>query len=153
MFTPATKATSGHDENISRAEFARRAGKTLAERLEELSLALYRFGHERALDAGIILADTKFEFGLADDALILIDELMTPDSSRFWDLDQYRPGGPQQSFDKQYVRDYLEQIGWDKQPPAPPLPAEVVAGTTSRYLEALLRLTAQAVTAGSRASG
>src|SRR5207253_5424941 len=93
-----------------------------------------------ALDAGIILADTKFEFGLAADAVILIDELMTPDSSRFWDLDKYRPGGPQPSFDKQYVRDYLEEIGWNKQPPAPPLPAEVVAGTTARYLEALRRL-------------
>jgi phosphoribosylaminoimidazole-succinocarboxamide synthase len=153
VFTPATKATSGHDENISRAELARRAGKALSERLEQLSLALYRFGQERALDAGIILADTKFEFGLAEDAVILIDELMTPDSSRFWDLAQYRPGGPQPSFDKQYVRDYLEEIGWDKQPPAPPLPAEVVAGTTSRYLEALQRLTAQPLTAGSRASG
>jgi phosphoribosylaminoimidazole-succinocarboxamide synthase len=148
LFTPATKATSGHDENISRGELARRAGMELAARLEELSLALYRFGHARALEAGIILADTKFEFGVHHDELILIDELMTPDSSRFWELERYRPGGPQESFDKQYVRDYLEHLGWSKQPPAPSLPDHVVAGTSSRYLEALRRLTAQPLTAG-----
>ena len=153
IFTPATKATSGHDENISRAELARRAGADLGARLEALSLALYRFGHARALESGIILADTKFEFGLHQGELILIDELMTPDSSRFWELDRYRPGGPQPSFDKQYLRDYLEEIGWNKQPPAPTLPDEVVAGTTSRYLEALHRLTAQLLTAGMRVSG
>jgi phosphoribosylaminoimidazole-succinocarboxamide synthase len=151
IFTPATKALSGHDENISRAELAGRAGSELARTLEELSLALYRFGHQQALQAGIILADTKFEFGLIDGEVILIDEVMTPDSSRFWDLEQFRPGGPQASFDKQYVRDYLEQIGWNKQPPAPALPSEVVAGTTQRYLEALRRLTALAVPAGARA--
>jgi phosphoribosylaminoimidazole-succinocarboxamide synthase len=140
IFTPATKALTGHDENISRAELANRAGGELAQTLERLSLLLYRFGAERALERGLILADTKFEFGLLDGAVILIDEVLTPDSSRFWDLALYQPGGPQPSFDKQYVRDYLEQIGWNKQPPAPPLPDEVVAGTSARYLEALRRL-------------
>jgi len=140
IFTPATKALTGHDENISRAELANRAGDELAQTLERLSLSLYRFGAERALERGLILADTKFEFGLLDSEVILIDEVLTPDSSRFWDLEQYKPGGPQPSFDKQYVRDYLEQLGWNKQPPAPPLPAEVVAGTSARYLEALRRL-------------
>jgi phosphoribosylaminoimidazole-succinocarboxamide synthase len=139
IFTPATKALTGHDENISRAELANRAGRELAQTLERLSLSLYRFGTERALERGLILADTKFEFGRHDGDVILIDEVMTPDSSRFWDLDQYRPGGPQPSFDKQYVRDYLEQVGWNKHPPAPPLPDEVVAGTSARYLEALRR--------------
>jgi phosphoribosylaminoimidazole-succinocarboxamide synthase len=140
IFTPATKALTGHDENISRAELARRTGRELAQTLEQASLALYQFGAARALERGLILADTKFEFGFHDGEVILIDEVMTPDSSRFWDLEQYRPGGPQPSFDKQYLRDYLEQIGWNKQPPAPPLPDEVVAGTSARYLEALRRL-------------
>jgi len=140
IFTPATKALTGHDENISRAELARRAGRELAETLEQASLGLYRFGAERALERGLILADTKFEFGFHDGDVILIDEVMTPDSSRFWDLERYQPGGPQASFDKQYVRDYLEQIGWNKQPPAPALPAEVVQGTRARYLEAMRRL-------------
>jgi phosphoribosylaminoimidazole-succinocarboxamide synthase len=139
IFTPATKALTGHDENISRAELANRAGRELAQTLERLSLTLYRFGAERALERGVILADTKFEFGRHDGDVILIDEVMTPDSSRFWDLEQYRPGGPQPSFDKQYLRDYLEHLGWNKQPPAPPLPDEVVAGTSARYLEALHR--------------
>jgi phosphoribosylaminoimidazole-succinocarboxamide synthase len=140
IFSPATKALTGHDENISRAELARRAGRELAESLEQASLALYRFGAERALERGLILADTKFEFGFHDGEVILIDEVMTPDSSRFWDLERYQPGGPQASFDKQYLRDYLEQIGWNKQPPAPPLPEEVVQGTSARYLEAMRRL-------------
>jgi phosphoribosylaminoimidazole-succinocarboxamide synthase len=140
IFTPATKAITGHDENISRAELARRAGRELAQALEQASLALYRFGADRALDRGLILADTKFEFGFHDGEVILIDEVMTPDSSRFWDLERYQPGGPQPSFDKQYVRDYLEQIGWNKQPPAPLLPPEVVQGTSARYLEAMRRL-------------
>jgi len=139
IFTPATKALTGHDENISRADLANRAGRELAETLERLSLSLYRFGAERALEHGLILADTKFEFGAHAGDVILIDEVMTPDSSRFWDLEEYRPGGPQPSFDKQYLRDYLEQLGWNKQPPAPPLPDEVVAGTSARYLEALRR--------------
>jgi len=140
IFTPATKALTGHDENISRAELVNRAGGELAQTLERLSLSLYRFGAGRALERGLILADTKFEFGLLDGEVILIDEVLTPDSSRFWDLEQYQPGGSQPSFDKQYVRDYLERIGWNKQPPAPPLPEEVVAGTSARYLEALRRL-------------
>jgi phosphoribosylaminoimidazole-succinocarboxamide synthase len=140
IFTPATKALSGHDENISRAELARQAGSEVARDLERFSLSLYQFGTERARECGLILADTKFEFGLLEGELILIDEMLTPDSSRFWHLEQYRPGGPQPSYDKQYVRDYVEQIGWNKQPPAPPLPDEVVAGTTDRYLEALRRL-------------
>jgi phosphoribosylaminoimidazole-succinocarboxamide synthase len=140
IFTPATKALSGHDENISRAELARQAGSELARDLERFSLSLFQFGTERARECGLILADTKFEFGLLDRDLILIDEMLTPDSSRFWQLEQYRSGGPQPSYDKQYVRDYVEQIGWNKQPPAPPLPPEVVAGTTDRYLEALRRL-------------
>jgi len=139
IFTPATKALTGHDENISRTELANRAGRELAQTLERLSLSLYQFGAERALERGLILADTKFEFGWHDSEVILIDEVMTPDSSRFWDLAQYRPGGPQASFDKQYLRDYLEQVGWNKQPPAPPLPAEIVAETSARYLEALRR--------------
>jgi phosphoribosylaminoimidazole-succinocarboxamide synthase len=142
IFTPATKALTGHDENISRVELANRAGGELARTLERLSLSLYRFGAEQAQERGVILADTKFEFGWHEGEVILIDEVMTPDSSRFWDLEQYRPGGPQASFDKQYLRDYLEQIGWNKQPPAPALPDEVVAGTSARYLEALRRFSA-----------
>jgi phosphoribosylaminoimidazole-succinocarboxamide synthase len=152
IFTPATKALSGHDENISRAELANRAGRDLAQTLERLSLSLYGFGAERALECGLILADTKFEFGWLDGDVILIDEVMTPDSSRFWDRDQYRPGGPQPSFDKQYLRDYLEQIGWNKEPPAPPLPDEVVAGTSARYLEALQRLTGERAATGAYVS-
>jgi phosphoribosylaminoimidazole-succinocarboxamide synthase len=140
IFTPATKALSGHDENISRAELAKRAGRELAETLERASLLLYDFGARRALESGLILADTKFEFGFHQGEVILIDEVMTPDSSRFWDLERYRPGGPQPSFDKQYVRDYLESIGWNKQPPAPALPEDVVRGTSERYLEAMRRL-------------
>jgi phosphoribosylaminoimidazole-succinocarboxamide synthase len=152
IFTPATKALTGHDENISRAELANRAGRDLAHTLEELSLSLYRFGAERALERGLILADTKFEFGWHDGDVILIDEVMTPDSSRFWDLEQYRPGGAQPSFDKQYLRDYLEHLGWNKQPPAPPLPDEVVAGTSARYLEALQRLTGERAATGAHVS-
>lgn len=153
VFTPATKALTGHDENISKAELANQTGTDVAATLERLSLALYRFGAERAFEAGIILADTKFEFGWLGDRIILIDEVMTPDSSRFWDLEQYHPGGPQPSFDKQYVRDYLERIGWNKQPPAPALPDDVVAGTTSRYLEAFRRLTAEPAISGTRVQG
>lgn len=139
VFTPATKALSGHDENISRSTLARLVGSELAAELERLSLALYRFGAEESARRGLILADTKFEFGFRNGSLILIDEVMTPDSSRFWDGQAYRPGGPQASFDKQYVRDYLEAIGWNKQPPAPALPDAVVAGTSRRYVEALER--------------
>ncbi len=152
IFTPATKALSGHDENISRAELANRAGRDLAQTLERFSLSLYGFGAERALECGLILADTKFEFGWLDGDVILIDEVMTPDSSRFWDRGQYRPGGPQPSFDKQYLRDYLEHLGWNKQPPAPPLPDEVVVGTSARYLEALQRLTGERAATGAYVS-
>jgi phosphoribosylaminoimidazole-succinocarboxamide synthase len=140
IFTPATKALTGHDENISRDELARRTGRELAQTLERASLALYQFGAARALERGLILADTKFEFGFHNGDVILIDEVMTPDSSRFWDLERYQPGGPQASFDKQYLRDYLEHLGWNKQPPAPPLPPEVVKGTSERYIEAMRRL-------------
>jgi len=140
IFTPAVKALSGHDENISRAELAKQVGTELANDLERVSLSLYQFGSERALERGLILADTKFEFGMLAGELILIDEVLTPDSSRFWQLEAYRPGGPQPSYDKQYVRDYVETIGWNKQPPSPTLPDDVVAGTSERYLEALRRL-------------
>jgi phosphoribosylaminoimidazole-succinocarboxamide synthase len=145
IFTPAVKAQTGHDENISRAQLAARAGAELAAQLEDVSLALYRQGASHAESRGLILADTKFEFGLLDGRLILIDELLTPDSSRFWDMERYRPGAAPPSFDKQYVRDYLERIGWNKQPPGPQLPDEVVLGTQSRYLEAWHRLAGQLV--------
>jgi len=147
IFTPATKAVGGHDENISRRELATRVGDELAATLEHMSLQLYRFGAERALESGLILADTKFEFGLHNGGVILIDEVLTPDSSRFWDAARYRSGGAQPSFDKQYVRDFLEGVQWNKQPPAPALPADVVTGTSERYLEALRRLTGQPVLA------
>jgi phosphoribosylaminoimidazole-succinocarboxamide synthase len=141
IFTPATKATSGHDVNISEAEAGRLVGETLIATLRRLTLQLYAFGTAHAESRGIILADTKFEFGLADDgSVMLIDEVMTPDSSRYWPKDQYRPGGPQPSFDKQYVRDYLEQIKWNKQPPVPTLPDDVVMQTREKYLEAFRRL-------------
>ncbi len=142
IFTPATKATSGHDVNISEAEAGRIVGDALVTQLRDLTLQLYAFGTAHAESRGIILADTKFEFGLTEDGgVMLIDEVMTPDSSRYWPKDQYKPGGPLPSFDKQYVRDYLEQIKWNKQPPVPSLPDEVVARTREKYLEAFQRLT------------
>ncbi len=142
IFTPATKAESGHDLNISATEAARLVGRELLERLARLTLELYQFGVAYAGARGIILADTKFEFGLtASGELLLIDEVMTPDSSRYWPTDTYAPGGPQPSFDKQFVRDYLESIKWNKQPPVPSLPADVVANTRAKYLEAYRRLT------------
>ena len=141
IFTPATKATTGHDENISFDEVVGRVGGELAERLRAVSLELYSRATAHAEPRGILLADTKFEFGLAEGQLIWIDEALTPDSSRFWPADAYQPGRPQPSFDKQYVRDYLERIGWSKQPPAPELPPEVVAATRSKYREAYWRLT------------
>ena len=142
IFTPATKATTGHDVNVSEEEAAHHVGTDLVGRLRGLTLALYRFGAAHAESRGIILADTKYEFGLTDAGeLILIDEVMTPDSSRYWPSDHYRPGGPQPSFDKQYVRDYLEQIRWNKQPPVPTLPDDVVRRTRDKYLEAFRRLT------------
>lgn len=142
IFTPATKATSGHDINISEAEAGRLVGSDLVRRLRDYTLALYEHGVRHAESRGIILADTKFEFGrLPSGELILIDEVMTPDSSRYWPRDQYAAGGPQPSFDKQFVRDYLEQIRWNKQPPVPSLPEDVVLRTRDKYLEAFRRLT------------
>ncbi len=141
IFTPATKAASGHDENISFDEMVRRVGGALAEELRARTLRLYQRAAAYARSRGLLIADTKFEFGHRNDQLLLIDEVLTPDSSRFWALDSYRPGGPQPSFDKQFVRDYLEQSGWNKQPPAPALPAPVVQATRERYLEAYRRLT------------
>jgi len=141
IFTPATKAQTGHDENISRRDLADRVGGELAARLERVSLSLYRAAVVYAESRGLILADTKLEFGWRDGQLILIDELLTSDSSRYWDSARYRPGGAQPSYDKQFVRDYLETLGWDKRPPGPALPEAVVEGTRSRYLAALERLT------------
>ena len=136
LFTPSTKATQGHDQNISFDEVVRQIGGELAERVRAISIELYRRAAEYAAPRGILLADTKFEFGLAGDQLIWIDEALTPDSSRFWPAAGYMPGRPQPSFDKQYVRDYLERIGWNKQPPGPELPADVVRGTREKYREA-----------------
>jgi phosphoribosylaminoimidazole-succinocarboxamide synthase len=147
IFTPATKAQSGHDINISEEEAARHVGAALLRRVRDLTLRLYAEGSAHALSRGIIVADTKFEFGLLPvegpdtERLILIDEALTPDSSRFWPLDGYAPGGPQPSFDKQFVRDYLERVGWNKQPPVPSLPDEVVVKTRDKYVEAFRRLT------------
>ena len=142
IFTPATKASTGHDINISEADAGRLVGHDLVRQLREHTLALYAHGVQHAESRGIILADTKFEFGrLPSGELILIDEVMTPDSSRYWPQDQYAPGGPQPSFDKQYVRDYLEEIRWNKQPPVPSLPDSVVQRTRDKYLEAFRRLT------------
>jgi len=141
IFTPSTKATSGHDENISFDETVARIGRPLAEKLRDTSLAIYKSAAEFASARGIIIADTKFEFGLVGSELIWIDEALTPDSSRFWPGNQYMPGQGQPSFDKQYVRDYLEKIGWNKQPPAPALPPDVVAATRDKYREAYQRIT------------
>lgn len=141
IFTPATKAESGHDENIAFEQAVAIVGRDLAEQARTLSLRLYREAREYARQRGILIADTKFEFGLFEDRLILIDEALTPDSSRFWPADQYAPGRSQPSYDKQFVRDYLETLDWDKTPPAPALPPEVVARTQAKYLEAFERLT------------
>lgn len=138
IFTPSTKAEAGtHDENIDFEETARLIGKSLADRIKDISLAIYQKGVEIADSRGIIIADTKFEFGLSGDDLVLIDEVLTPDSSRFWPKTLYRPGGPQASFDKQFLRDYLLLIKWNQKPPAPGLPDHVIEGTRNRYLEAL----------------
>jgi phosphoribosylaminoimidazole-succinocarboxamide synthase len=142
IFTPAIKAESGHDENISRARLARMIGHEGAQLLEHLSLRLYEAGAEHALSRGLILADTKFEFGVLDGEMLLIDEALTPDSSRYWPADQHRPGRPQPSFDKQFLRDFLDSSGWNKQPPPPRVPQHVIDGTAERYAEALRRLTA-----------
>ena len=142
IFTPATKAVEGHDENIDAGQAVELVGEERFREVEQASLELYRFASEHAAERGIIIADTKFEFGLDDDdRLVLGDEALTPDSSRFWPADEYTPGGPQPSFDKQYVRDYCESLGWDKAPPAPELPEDVVAGTRARYVEAFERVT------------
>jgi phosphoribosylaminoimidazole-succinocarboxamide synthase len=141
IFTPSTKAEVGHDENISFERACEIVGRDLSEKIRELSLKIYKGARDYARERGIIIADTKFEFGRVDGEVILIDELLTPDSSRFWPASEYRPGQAQPSFDKQYVRDYLESIGWDKTPPAPELPPEVVARTSEKYIEAYERLT------------
>ncbi|MFZ3211914.1 MAG: phosphoribosylaminoimidazolesuccinocarboxamide synthase [Terriglobales bacterium] len=147
IFTPAIKATSGHDENISFDEMAQHAGLKLSEQLRELSLRIYRKAAEHASARGIIIADTKFEFGRTSGGLVLADEVLTPDSSRFWPADRYQPGRSPESFDKQFVRDYLEKIRWNKQPPAPPLPPAVVQETSDKYVEAYRRLTGHELTA------
>jgi phosphoribosylaminoimidazole-succinocarboxamide synthase len=136
IFTPASKATSGHDENISFAQASAAIGKNLAERVRNVSLEIYRQAAAYAEPRGVLVADTKFEFGLLRDELIWIDEALTPDSSRFWPADQYQPGGAQPSFDKQFVRDYLERIRWPKTPPGPELPEDVVAATRAKYRQA-----------------
>jgi len=141
VFTPATKAETGHDENISFEQACELTGRQTAELARDLSLRIYKFAADYARKRGIIIADTKFEFGMLDGELILIDEVLTPDSSRFWPANEYQPGRGQPSFDKQFVRDYLETLAWNKQPPAPQLPAEVVAKTTAKYLDAYSRLT------------
>ncbi len=141
IFTPSTKATSGHDENISFAEMSKLVGPELSGQLRDLTLAVYTKAADYALQKGIIIADTKFEFGRTARGITLADEVLTPDSSRFWPADKYAPGQAQESFDKQYVRDYLEEIRWNKQPPAPALPAEVARRTSEKYVEAYHQLT------------
>ena len=142
IFTPSTKAVTGHDENIDAEQAARLVGIHAYEEVERTALALYRFAADHAAAQGIVIADTKFEFGLdGEGRLVLADEAFTPDSSRFWPADEYAPGGPQPSFDKQFVRDYCESLGWGKTAPGPELPDDVVAGTRARYVEAFERLT------------
>lgn len=141
IFTPATKAETGHDENISFERMTEIVGRETAEELKRRSIAIFQRGTEYARDRGIIIADTKFEWGWYDGELILIDEVLTPDSSRFWPVEQYEPGRPQISFDKQFVRDWLEHIGWDKNSPPPELPADIVSKTQAKYIEAFERLT------------
>jgi phosphoribosylaminoimidazole-succinocarboxamide synthase len=141
IFTPATKAETGHDENIPFERMASIVGRETAEKVRSIALALYNRAAEHALSKGIIIADTKFELGVVDGGLILIDEALTPDSSRFWPADEYRPGGPQKSFDKQFVRDYLLTLPWNKTAPGPRLPSDVVEKTALKYREALKILT------------
>ncbi len=145
IFTPATKAETGHDINVSEAEMAKSVGAELTARLRQLTLAVYTRAADYAATRGIIIADTKFEFGRAGGEIILVDEVLTPDSSRFWPSSEYTPGMSPPSFDKQYVRDYLETLTWNKQPPAPPLPPEVVRRTTEKYLEAYRLLTGKSL--------
>ncbi|MBW1918899.1 MAG: phosphoribosylaminoimidazolesuccinocarboxamide synthase [Deltaproteobacteria bacterium] len=142
IFTPSTKAEHGiHDENISFERVIDLVGEETARKIRDLSIQIYNFGREFAADRGIIIADTKFEFGMSDSRLILIDEVLTPDSSRFWPMDSYQPGGPQESFDKQFLRDYLNGLDWPKKPPPPKLPPDIIEKTRERYVEALRRLT------------
>jgi len=145
IFTPATKEESGHDINISEQQMADRIGAEATGTLKQLTLELYRRASEHAVSRGIIIADTKFEFGVKTGKVILVDEALTPDSSRFWPRDGYQPGRPQQSFDKQYLRDYLETLDWNKQPPAPRLPERVVARTSEKYQDALKLLTGETI--------
>ena len=140
IFTPATKALTGHDENVPFEMVAKAVGAETAATLRDLTLRIYERASEHAESRGIILADTKFEFGWHDGELLLADEVLTPDSSRFWPRDEYKPGGPQKSFDKQFVRDYLETLDWDKRPPAPPLPEDVIEKTAAKYREAYRRI-------------
>lgn len=149
VFTPTTKADTGHDEPLSTEELKRAIGKDLAREIEEASLALYKFAQGYALSRGFIIADTKFEFGMVGDKLILIDELLTPDSSRFWDVEHYQPGRPQEGFDKQLVRNWLEKSGWNKKPPGPSLPDDIVFQTSYRYREVFRRLTGKDITQAS----
>ena len=148
IFTPATKAFTGHDENISIEEMAKRTGKEMAEKLRDLTLKIYKTAADYAAGRGIIIADTKFEFGQTSQGLILADEVLTPDSSRFWPADKYQPGKAQESFDKQFVRDYLEAIKWNKQPPAPSLPEDVARKTSEKYIEAYRILAGRELPAG-----
>ena len=141
LFTPSTKAESGHDENISEEQAGKIIGQENIERLKELTLSLYSRGVEYALTRGIIICDTKFEFGVIDGEITIVDEMLPPDSSRFWPAARYSPGKPQPSFDKQFVRDYLERVRWNKQPPGPELPDEIVKATSGKYVEALRLLT------------
>ncbi len=148
IFTPATKAASGHDENISFDEMVKHVGAADSEQLRDVTMKVYKKAADYALTKGIIIADTKFEFGNTSKGLVLADEVLTPDSSRFWPADRYKPGHAQESFDKQYVRDYLEHIKWNKQPPAPALPAEVQANTSKKYVEAYRQLTGRELPKG-----
>ena len=140
LFTPSTKATAGHDENIDRAAGIKLVGKDLYGQVEELTLKVYSKASAQAQSKGIILADTKLEFGLFDGEVILIDEALTPDSSRYWPVESYQEGVSPPSFDKQFVRDYLESTGWDKKPPAPALPADIISKTSEKYIEAYERI-------------
>jgi len=144
IFTPTTKATEGHDEPVTMAQMEAMVGADAAHRMRDLSIAVYRKAADCAAEKGVIISDTKFEWGVCEGTMTLIDEVLTPDSSRFWPADAYSPGGPQQSYDKQYVRDWLDSTGWDHEPPAPELPDEVVERTTEKYLEASRRITGRA---------
>ena len=148
LFTPSTKADTGHDENVNQEYVEKLIGKDTALLLKEKSIAIYKKASTYAKSKGIIIADTKFEFGIHGNQVILIDEILTPDSSRFWPADQYQPGRPQPSFDKQFVRDYLQGLGWNKTPPAPQLPKDIIAKTSQKYLEAYRRLTGKELKTG-----